>query len=320
MIPESLPFVVSPDHPARGILRIEGKDALDLLHRLSTADLLRLKVGDCCPTIFTTEKGRIIDYVLVGRDENAIVLLTSPGREERLKNWIEKYTIMEDVRSTVVTQQFTPTLALGQVIPAQLAEVFGALPEDHSCVFLDGGFCFVVRDFGLVWTHVFCSTSADTVSVFRSISTGQATVISSEQCEAYQILHGIPGTHEFREEFNPFELGIAHAISFTKGCYIGQEVIARLDTYKKVQRRLVRLQMDTYFHVTGPASLQSNGIDAGWMTSLSQQRVDNGYPGLGVIRNEVALGDSVTCEAGNTKAHATLVQITQFHQTTHHIL
>ena len=63
--------------------------------------------------------------------------------------------------------------------------------------------------------------------------------------DAFRISRGIPAFGaEISNAFNPYEAGLAHAISFTKGCYIGQEVIARLDTYEKVQRELVGLMFE----------------------------------------------------------------------------
>ncbi len=58
--------------------------------------------------------------------------------------------------------------------------------------------------------------------------------------ETFRIARGIPDIgRELTNDFNPFEVGLRDAISMTKGCYIGQEVIARLDTYQKVKRKLV---------------------------------------------------------------------------------
>ena len=81
-----------------------------------------------------------------------------------------------------------------------------------------------------------------------------------------------PGA-ELNDRVNPLEAGLEEFVSFTKGCYVGQEVIARLDTYDKVQRRLVRLDAPDG---TAPGeSLTSGTRTAGWVTSVSSL-TDNG--------------------------------------------
>jgi folate-binding protein YgfZ len=67
---------------------------------------------------------------------------------------------------------------------------------------------------------------------------------SESDFESYRIMCGIPAhPSELSLDFNPMEARLINLISFTKGCYIGQEVIARLDTYKKVQKQLVRFRL-----------------------------------------------------------------------------
>lgn len=78
-------------------VRATGADALDLLHRLSTNDLRRLRSGQVARTILTNEKGRMIDLITVAALEDGLLFLVSRGNEHHVQRWIEKYTIAEEI-------------------------------------------------------------------------------------------------------------------------------------------------------------------------------------------------------------------------------
>ena len=85
------------DRTGVGRLIIRGEDALDLLDRLSTNELATLEVGSGAATVLTTNKGRIIDLLLVHRGEDSLTVFTSPGNQTRVAEWIDFYTFVEDV-------------------------------------------------------------------------------------------------------------------------------------------------------------------------------------------------------------------------------
>jgi folate-binding protein YgfZ len=93
--------------------------------------------------------------------------------------------------------------------------------------------------------------------------------IDAEVVEAWRILSGLPAPgHELTDEHNPLEAGLRDAVSFTKGCYVGQEVVARLNTYDKVSRILVRLELPPGAPVPAPgAAVLRDGRSVGAVTS-----------------------------------------------------
>ena len=107
---------------------------------------------------------------------------------------------------------------------------------------------------------------------------------------------GIPAFgYELTEDFNPLEAGLISHINFNKGCYIGQEVVARLNTYDKVQRKLVRASGEC---ILAEQDLTYDGRLVGVVTSAM-----NGA-GLGFIRNSHAeLSRELEC--GNQKVMVT---------------
>ena len=86
-----------------GRLLLTGDDALDLLNRLSTNELATLEVGAGAATVLTTNKGRIVDLLHVHRSEDRLVVFTSPDNQQRVAEWIDFYTFVEDVAVEDVT-------------------------------------------------------------------------------------------------------------------------------------------------------------------------------------------------------------------------
>ena len=111
-----------------------------------------------------------------------------------------------------------------------------------------------------------------------------ATPIGADAYEALRVAQAAPAYgQEMGQPYNPLETGLIGAIDFAKGCYIGQEVIARLDTYEKVQKHLVTLQFSEDARVSQGDSLAAEGRAVGLVTSVSPLTGD-GLVGLGYVR------------------------------------
>ena len=83
--------------PSIGCLKATGEDTLDLINRLSTNKIDHLQPGHWAPTILTSDRGRIVDLLSVIHADDCVYLLTSPGQQQTVIDWLDKYTIMEDL-------------------------------------------------------------------------------------------------------------------------------------------------------------------------------------------------------------------------------
>jgi hypothetical protein len=109
--------------------------------------------------------------------------------------------------------------------------------------------------------------------------------IGTQAYEAVRLQHAVPlYGHEMGDAYNPLEAGLIGSIDFHKGCYIGQEVIARLDTYQKVQKRLVRLRFSPDAKVFQDAALEDDGQQVGKVTSVTSLPITGERIGLGYVR------------------------------------
>ena len=93
---------------------------------------------------------------------------------------------------------------------------------------------------------------------------------------------------ELGDRYNPLEAGLIGSINFHKGCYIGQEVIARLDTYQKIQKRLVKVKFSDNINVEDDCVLTKDGQEVGNITSFGFVPGAGETIGLGYIKNAFA--------------------------------
>jgi folate-binding protein YgfZ len=122
--------------------------------------------------------------------------------------------------------------------------------------------------------------------------------------ETLRIEAGIPlFPSELNEKHNPLETSLVQAISFTKGCYIGQEVIARLDTYDKVQRHLMGVLTDSPDALAAPTAIStSDGTQIGEITSTTFSPTLGKTIGLGFVKTAFANpGNTVTLDSRTGK-------------------
>jgi folate-binding protein YgfZ len=101
-------------------------------------------------------------------------------------------------------------------------------------------------------------------------------------------MHGVPLMgNELSLDVNPLEAGLKRCVSFTKGCYIGQEVIARLDSYNKLQRTIAAFEILSQSPVA-PGVLLAEGEEVGWTTSHCMDSAGDHQFALGYLRFDSA--------------------------------
>jgi len=285
--------------PEKGIYKLQGTDTLDFLHRVTTNDVKNLQVDNVIRTIFTNENGRIIDYVTLINYGDHLLMTGCPEYEEKLVQWIEKYIIVDDVEVKTLQGELIIFEILGQNAD-HLAEFLsgssGSSMDENKLIHLslgDVSFNFM-RHRGenkdqRYWIIVEQKHSAELINRILDSKLGNEIRLTGEEAyDIFRIENGIPGPpNEFNDNINPHEAGIINDVSFTKGCYIGQEVIARLDTYDKVQKHLRFLIFQSETVPEGSYKLYTeDGIRAGYVTSLIRSRKIGQTVGLGYIRKD----------------------------------
>ncbi len=291
--------VVLYDRSHWGRLRLLGRDHLTFLHNYTTADFKRATPGQTIEAVALTATARLIDLltVLVAEDES--LLITSPERRTLLPNWFRRFIFFgTDLKIEDATDQTALFTLAGPRSAAILGHLNAPIPEEGR--FLDttiadapvrvaAGSGLAVPGFTIVVPQAHAAALFDAL-----LHAGQAEDIEpmgSEAWEIVRVLHGRPAAdHEITEAYNPLEAGLWDAISFSKGCYIGQEVVARLDTYAKIKQHLMRVQLAAPVPAESP--IIADERDVGWLTSVVTTP-DGHHVGLAYVRREWATPGTV---------------------------
>jgi hypothetical protein len=281
-----------------GRIELCGRDGLDLLHRLSTNDLLDLRPGDVRRTVLTSDRGRIVDLLTVVALMDRVLLITSPESEEKVIRWIQKYTILEDVTLRCITDESVMVSFIGPKAISACRSLLGGEPLRASHATVPWGEVLVVpilaEDRSAI--HLFTDRkNATDLWRWISIANDSWTPIGVRAFELFRIATGMPIVGaELTEEYNPYDVGLMQYVNFRKGCYIGQEVISRIDTYQKVRFGLKGVLLSG-FPGTHENSKEvfAGDVEVGWLTSCSPDSIRGAYLGLGVLRTDIAEETSV---------------------------
>ena len=272
------------EHEPPGVLVARGSSTLDLLHRMSTNDMNGLERGEIRATVLTTAIGRMVDLIYVLRRDEDFLLVTSPGKAAAVRDWLARYVFFND---DVLLSEPMPGYQLwGMYGPTAAAEAAGlsggasapALPAYSS---IDDG-CLWASEGTLPGLRLLAGAEWQRRAEDRWGKRGPGTPYA-EAFEAHRIERGQPAPgHEINDDVIPLEAGLWHLISFDKGCYIGQEVIARMESRSRIARQLAGLRLER--QVSEPQEIELDGAPLGRLTSNAvSPRL--GPIGLGLVRS-----------------------------------
>jgi folate-binding protein YgfZ len=204
------------------VLDVEGPDAASFLHRLSTNHITNLDLRDACLTTFLDQKGRLVALAYVFRpDQNKLQIITPYASSKSLAEWLDQYLFTEEVTLSDNSDRHA------------LAWVIG----NHQQSWIKG------PDF-----HFQASTAPSSLTL---VDKGQAKAFGDEltaqnlkelshaEFASLRIAGRVPySANEINSNHNPLQLGLGESIHWAKGCYIGQEVISRLESKEKAASTL----------------------------------------------------------------------------------
>lgn len=283
--------------PRSGLYRHDGPDALDLLQRITTNDLRSLRPGEAKRTVIADERGRVVDAPwVIMRDQDDLLLMTDAMDTKAVERAILKYTIIEDACLTSLESQLTRVKFIGKAVEHAYTEL--GLRGD-AADFAVGNFWTVddvhllISDFGSVRSCDMFFPTQDRDRVLGRIPEDYPP-LSERLFHGIRVALGVPWPgYELKPAANALEAGLRHLINFDKGCYVGQEVIARLDTYDKVQRSLVKLRchpesirQDFKELALDADVISSDGQKVGWISSSEVTPGTGEWVGLGFLRND----------------------------------
>jgi folate-binding protein YgfZ len=279
-------FVV--DRSERGKLALTGTEAKDFLHGQVTNDILGLTPGHGCYAAFLTHKGKMLGDLRVFDLGDELLLDCERVVLQELFNMIRRYKLGRDVE----LHKRTVEMGLLSVIGPDAPDLAPPAEHDNARVTLGGASVVAVRtDVGV---DLFVA-AADKDAVRGALEFPDGDEVSAE---IVRVEHGRPRYGvDLDDSVIPQEAGLnERAVSFTKGCYVGQETVARLFYRGKPNRRLLGLRL-------------SEPVEPGTELKLGEKVVgklgsvvvspDHGPIALALVRREANPGDTVDL-AGST--------------------
>jgi tRNA-modifying protein YgfZ len=233
-----------------GCLRIEGEDRLAFLQRQTTNDAGKLAPGRGVLTVLTSATARILDVLYLLPEERAVSVHTLPGRGAATLRFLrsriffnDKVSISDLSPATIQIDLFGPEAGrvletMGVASPPAVDQVVD-LPMQALTVRL----ARLPSQFGLGYRLVSPLEAAQPLQ--QTLEQAGAVLVDADVFEVLRIEAGLPASgNELNETYTPLEAGLQVAISGSKGCYTGQEVIARQITYDKVTQHLCGLRLE----------------------------------------------------------------------------
>jgi tRNA-modifying protein YgfZ len=266
-----------------GLIEVADADRLNFLHNQSTNNFKTLKPGEQCDTVFVTSTARTIDLVTAYVLDESVLLLTSPGIVQPLMHMLDRYIFFADkVKLADVTPNHAILRLIGEGCGSQLAALGIPLPDvGHQLVEIAGQSVRIAQGcgLGLPGYTLICDVAAKS-AVIQALN---LPMLAPTQWEQLRIQQGrpMPGA-ELTNDYNPLEAGLWQTISFNKGCYIGQETIARLETYNGVKQQLWGFRSTQA--ISPGAIVYCNDEKVGQVTSIAQ--IDDGYEGLAYVKTK----------------------------------
>lgn len=242
---------------------LTGADRAAFLHNFCTNDVKRLQPGEACEAFITDVKGKVLGHCLVTCRPDELVLVTVPGQAARIIEHLDRYLIREDVTLTDTSSA------------RSLGVVTGIKPDELSGV--DGVFA-------CEWLAPIRAVLVEgTVSDDMNLTACGPGAFDAVRIEAGFPLYGV----DFDQANLPQEIGRdRRAISFTKGCYLGQETVARIDALGHVNRQLVGVRFDGDVAANPPVELRAEDAVVGTTTSIAYSPKLEAPLGLAIVRRE----------------------------------
>jgi tRNA-modifying protein YgfZ len=251
---------------SRGRIRVTGSEATMFLNGLITNDIKNATESSWLPAVFPTVQGRLIGAVRILRESSGFLIDTDAASHEAVLKTISRFTLAGDFQVTDVSNEISLLSVQGkrasEVI--QAVDVI-AIPATHTG---EDGFDVLT-----------------TVSLTEKLVAAGAQPVTPETFEILRIEAGIPRHGRDMDETSVvLETNLDDAISYTKGCYVGQEIIVRIKHRGHVAKKLTGLRFEA--EVPPQVIASEDGKEIGRVTSATYSPKLQSHIALGYVRYE----------------------------------
>lgn len=284
------------DLGGRGHIRALGEDRVRLLHAMTTNHVEQLRPGQSCYAFFLTAQGRIVGDVNILCFDDCLLLDTEPETGRKIYEHLDKYIIADDVTLDDETERYVALALEGP----ETERVLGTAVAPNTWVERDGIVVAGLSASGAPGVRLFVPVDRAQAIAERLLRDG-ATRATAEDWEIVRLENGKARCGvDFGEKTIPHETQLLHAIHFSKGCYLGQEIVERVRARGHVNRLLTPLRIDATQAPPAGAKIYAGDDEAGEVTSAAFSPALRTVCALGYVRAEALAGNRGLTVAGAT--------------------
>src|SRR5688572_6330605 len=272
---------------SRGRIRVTGSEAVQFLNGLITNDIKLAAEAAWLPAVFPTVQGRIIGAVRIARLDEGFLIDTETAAHDAVLKTISRFTLAGDFKVADVSNEIALLTVQGKRA-AELVQGFNSIRATHTG---EDGYDLLID-------------ANDAGSITDKLIAAGAQPVSLDTFETLRIEAGIPRHGQDMDETNVvLEANLDDAVSYTKGCYLGQEIIIRIKHRGHVAKKLTGLKFDQPVE-SGAAIAAEDGKEIGRVTSATYSPKLESPIALGYVRYEY-LAPGTTVRAGDTRGTVT---------------
>jgi len=295
------------DRSALGRAVVTGRDRATFLHGMLTNDVKGLAPGQGCPAAFLDAHGKVMSMLAVYALQDRLWLELPPGMTDQTLQLLDKYLISEKAYFEPADDAFVVIALQGPGTAERLAKLAARplelAPHAHAEAIIAGGPVRVIHrtEAGLPGVH--CWTApGHAAALWQALREVGATPVGHQALDALRIEAGVPwyGVDVDETVLMP-ETRLEALVHYSKGCYIGQEVVARVKYRGHVNRALSGLVLEGPRVPARGARVMAGDKDAGRITSAIRSLALGVPIALGYVRRDhLEPGTAVTVQDGDT--------------------
>ena len=296
--------VVVFDPGDRTQIEVTGSDRARFLNSFTSNDIKRLKPGQGCETFVTNIKGKVVGHVFVFCGESSHWLDGTAGQQATIIGHLGKFLLIDDVQLIARSDERGELFVTGP-LAAQLLQLDSAMPVGSHETRDSTGVTIDIRRVDLLGQPGFLMSipRSDIANVKRGLTAIGVAEGTAEQFEILRIEAGYPsfGIDISDDQLAQEVARTKQCVSFDKGCYLGQETIARLDSLGHTNRELRRLRFDSV-RVPAPGANVFDSTGATEVGTISSAECVAENTAEGTTHHVVALGmiKRVACSPGTS--------------------
>ncbi len=285
------------DISSNSLIELRGEVSLDFLHRISTNIMNELPVSKARRTLFTNEKGRLIDRTTIINFTEFVLVCGSYENKSKLLSWLRNFAHVEPIELKDVSGKYLILEFAGPQAESYLTLIAGKALDSLE---KDSLFRIGTDGFELIFYRLENIAGQQKFWMIGDMAKAESIieyVINSnivfdlkfagrKAFDIFRIEQGIPSApEEINLFFNPYDINLISEVSFNKGCYIGQEVIAKIESSGKAGRNLYGAIFDEPLEMEETLPVQdAEGNEAGKLTSVAKSGLTGKFIGLTVLK------------------------------------